>query len=297
MQTEKEQTSKGMPGFLTAEAALILPAVLAIFLFFLYFLQVLFVEQELYSAGIKVLRQTAACGYLMKYADVQAELLWEAEGDYFYVTKEILELLQEAGYQEWFQTAVRRELTEPEMVEQVVKQGWKGISFWGSEAYAEDEMTVVQMSYRVEFPVFGNLFPAVRFEKCLMMRSFSGEGEMELGRGELMEEEERPETEEGYVFVTERGAVYHQNKNCIYLLRKAEEYSVSELEQLRNRNGAIYYACGSCDHEEMGEQIWVTSYGTRYHVTRSCIQLTRQAKRILFSEAENYRPCSRCAAQ
>lgn len=277
---------------LTVEAALLMPVVLTVLLFFLYFIQVLYVEQELYSAAVKTLRETSACGYLMKYADSGQTALKNAKGEYFEAADFACEILQGAGYYVWFQSAVKSRVTDKKSIDNAVKGGFAGISFWGSDAYAEDELTVVCMKYKIVFPVFGKLIPPVSFQKNIFMRSFSGEGVLEKA------EDEEEGSEEGYVYVTETGTVYHVNVNCTYIKLSLESKGIGELNSLRNKYGGKYYPCDACVKKgESMETIWITGSGTHYHSRKNCSKIKRNVKKITVSEAEKYRPCSRCAAK
>lgn len=280
---------------LTVEAALILPALLSVLFFFLSFLQIIRVEQKLYYAATQVAEETAACGYLLKYADKELDALWESDGDYYKAAGFAIDLLQDAGDALWIRKALRKKLSDGDCVEAMVVGGISGIDFWGSETYAEDEMTVVRMNFRVAFPIFQRFLPKLSFEKTVLMRSFSGKGAFEDKEGEEENEGDEKE-EEGYVYITENGTVYHTSANCTYIRRKVQKEQRDEIEKKRNQYGAKYYRCEGClKSGQVPETVFVTKAGTRYHATKDCSKIKRTVKKILFSEASAYRPCSRCA--
>lgn len=293
--------SKKRKAALTVEAALIMPIVLSVLLFFLYFLQILYVEQNLYAAAIKALRDTSACGYIIKYADSMQnalEDLEEGEGKYFDVPDIAKKVLRSAGSHIWFQSVTKNNVSDLESIENAVKGGFAGISFQGSDAYADDELTVVNMQYRILFPVFQTLIPPISFQKQFVMRSFSGDGILIHTGGEKDEDAENPSGEEQYVYVTETGTVYHINSNCTYIKRKVEQQNIEELEILRNKYGGKYYPCSSCAGKgTSGSTVWVTKSGTHYHFNKDCSKIKRDIKKLPISEADKYRPCSRCAAE
>lgn len=279
---------------LTVEAALILPALLSVLFFFLSFLQIIRVEQKLYYAATQVTEETAACGYLLKYADKELDALWESGGDYYKAAGFAIDLLQDAGDALWIRRAMRKKLSGEDCVEAMVVGGVSGIDFWGSESYAEDEMTVVRMNFRISFPIFQRFLPKLSFEKTVLMRSFSGRGALEGDE----ESGEKTEEEEGYVYVTESGTVYHTSANCTYIRRKVQKEKSEGIAKRRNQYGAKYYRCESCmKNVEMPESVFVTKAGTRYHAAKDCSKIKRTVKKILFSEASAYRPCSRCAKE
>ncbi len=139
---------------LTVEAALILPILLSALLFFLSFLQIIRVEQKLYYAAAEIAEETASCGYVMKYAQQEFDALWEDGGEYGAVTGFVTDLLQGAGNALWFRRALRAKLADEDCIEAMVVRGVGGIDFWGSEIYAEDEMSVICMEFDISFPVF-----------------------------------------------------------------------------------------------------------------------------------------------
>ena len=279
---------------LTAEAALIMPVVLTALLFFVYLLQILSVEQELYEAAVKALRDTSSYGYFLKHADNRLDALQKVEGEYFEAAEFANEVLQGLGNYLWFQSAVKNRVADIESINKAVKGGFSGISFWGSDAYAEDELTVICMEYKIVFPLFQNLIPSVSFQKCVIMRSFSGDGALEEDE---KEEENEESKEEGYVYVTENGSVYHVSINCTYIKFSVKPKNFDELDNLRNKYGGKYYPCEACSKKgEATQTIWITDTGTHYHHQQDCSKIKRNVKKITISEAENYRPCSRCAA-
>ncbi|MDE7326150.1 MAG: hypothetical protein K2N63_07745, partial [Lachnospiraceae bacterium] len=193
---------------LTVEAALILPVLLSVLLFFLSFLQIIRMEQKLYFAAAEVAEETAACGYVLKYAQQEFDAFWEDGGEYDGVAGFVTGLLQGTKDALWFRRALRAKLADEECIGAMIDGGVKGIDFWGSEIYAEDEIAVVRMDFDVSFPVFQRFLPKLPFEKYVIVRSFSGEGQ--LGQGEVEEpgDGDEEESEGSYVFVTENGTVY-----------------------------------------------------------------------------------------
>lgn len=298
---------------LTAEAALVLVVLMSVFITFIYLFQIIYVELELTMAATAAVEETADAGYLMKHIDEYLDAVTKGAGEEGTETEEMnqisgweeiglgraemlslaRELVYSVGSELWFREAVKSRLSDFDGVDSVIAGGYEGISFWGSDAYAEDEMTVVCMKYEIEFPVLQALLPRLSFQKNILMRSFSGEGSIEASR---LEEEAEPETEEGYVFVTETGTVYHLSQSCTYICLSVEQSKYTELEKKRNRYGSKYYACESCaEGKGVQEKVWVTKSGTRYHYEEECSRLKRTVKKLPESEAWDYRPCSRCA--
>ena len=283
---------KNVQGSLTVEAALLLPAAMSVILFFLHLFRILWAEQQLAHAGLEVLQTVSDCGYLFKYAGAELELSGKDLEGYEAVAKAAGELLRGAGSSAWFRSSLQRSLPDGSLTEDIIEGGLDGISYWGSDVYAEDEMAVICISCQLRFPVFCEYLPAIVLEKKFLMRSFSGDGELELA-----EEETKTETEKGFVYVTETGTVYHENRNCTYIKLSLQQKAFDQIGQSRNASGGIYYPCAGCITPQSSPAVvWVTKTGTHYHSGKDCSRIKRSVKKIAVSEAEKYRPCSKCAA-
>ncbi len=296
MNRKRKLAAKTVSASLTVEAALVLPVFLSVFLFFLSFLQIIRAEQQIYYAASELTEKTAACGYILKYATQEAEALWERDGEYFEAVEFAADILQGAGDALWVHGAMQKKLKDVKYIDSLVEGGIGKIDFWGSEVYAEDEMAVIRMDFKISFPVFGKLLPKLSFRENVVMRSFSGVGEFE--RAEEEEEGAQEESEEGYVYVTETGTVYHVRENCTYIRLSVEQTSGSKIAEKRNQYGGKYYPCESCMKDGVvPEKVWITKTGTRCHTKKDCGKIKRTVRKIPVSEAADYRPCSRCAKE
>ncbi|SES34249.1 hypothetical protein SAMN04487884_13110 [Butyrivibrio fibrisolvens] len=111
------------------------------------------------------------------------------------------------------------------------------------------------------------------------------------------DQEEEQEDEDPDVYIAKRaGAVYHTDKGCTYLTRNIHNCPYIEIEDKRNKGGAIYYPCNTCGGGTSGT-VYYTDYGRRYHSSLDCHQLTRDIITLKLSAAkeQGYRPCSVCA--
>lgn len=101
--------------------------------------------------------------------------------------------------------------------------------------------------------------------------------------------------EERNVYVTEEGQVFHISPNCTYIRIVVQEINSKELDGARNQYGRSYEPCRKCAMGECPTEIYITAGGNCFHYTRDCSGLKRTVRSISVKEAENYRPCSRCA--
>lgn len=106
---------------------------------------------------------------------------------------------------------------------------------------------------------------------------------------ESANEEESEET----VYVTEYGKVYHRSKSCSYLKVSIRAVNLVVVNNLRNAEGACYYACEQCG-SNCTNTVFVTTYGNRYHATLQCSGLKRTIQEIPLSQVGDKQPCKKC---
>lgn len=95
------------------------------------------------------------------------------------------------------------------------------------------------------------------------------------------------------VYITDTGTVYHKNYHCTYLDLSIHMVRKSELSELRSIDGGKYYACEYCT-DSVGNCIYVTNSGNRYHSSLSCSGLKRTIYAIPLSDALGKGACTRC---
>lgn len=150
-----------------------------------------------------------------------------------------------------------------------------------------DEMDFVA-DYRMELPFRLLTKSSCMFRARVHTRAFTGVTE----RGK-----QREESGEQDVYITETGRVYHTSLSCTYLKLSISQLKFSDIGQLRNEGGGKYKPCEKCckENEPPGKaDVWITNFGDRYHISRSCSGLKRTIKKIRRSEAGSRTPCSKC---
>jgi hypothetical protein len=123
----------------------------------------------------------------------------------------------------------------------------------------------------------------------LVYRNWTGEGG-DLTGGEADAEEQ------GIVYMTEHGRVYHIRRDCSYIKIDVTAVLSEAIGGKRNASGAKYYACEFCSPVlRNGTQVFITEYGTRFHALSSCSAIKRTVKECVLEEVrESYPACSRC---
>lgn len=96
------------------------------------------------------------------------------------------------------------------------------------------------------------------------------------------------------VYVAETGSVYHMDPDCTHIRLSIQTVQRSALKGLRNTSGGKYHACEKC-RGGSGDEVYISPYGDRYHGTLGCSGLKRTVHTVAKDEAEDLRPCSKCA--
>lgn len=99
--------------------------------------------------------------------------------------------------------------------------------------------------------------------------------------------------DEGMVYVTETGLVYHKDYHCTHLDLSIRMVQSGEVNGFRNKSGGKYHACERCGGGG-GGGIYITDTGDRYHSSLSCSGLKRTVYAVPLSEAAGKRACSKC---
>ena len=111
---------------------------------------------------------------------------------------------------------------------------------------------------------------------------------------DIPDDPEKSEQELDIVYITENGTVYHENRNCTYLVLSIREVSRSVAETAVNQWGKKYSPCEKCKPDSISLTLYITEEGERYHSDRNCSGLKRTVFSVPRSRAVGYRACSRC---
>lgn len=180
----------------------------------------------------------------------------------------------------------------------LVKDGLEGIDFSESEIFVSQGKIKLVANYTIGFP--GAILDVGNRDLSCQVKSVAFYGAAWDKSKEFVNEEKKDEEEEteDKVYVTKHGTVYHEKSDCTYIVVTADKVLLASIDKIRSANGAIYYPCETCSYPNYeGLFVYVTTYGTRYHIDKNCRQIEHYCEEIDRSEAEDrkLRPCSKCA--
>lgn len=166
-----------------------------------------------------------------------------------------------------------------------VEGGISGLSFIHSSVMGADQMIDLNAVWKMKimFPLPGiNGFKVIDRAR---IRAFTGyDNTRRLDRSGESEE---------MVFITEKGTVYHRDRNCRHLNIRISTVNRVSVKGLRNSSGGKYYPCEYCG-KGTGDNLYITEDGDRYHTKISCPGLKRTVKTVPISEVGGRGPCAKC---
>jgi hypothetical protein len=173
----------------------------------------------------------------------------------------------------------RKELNSYTLPASCIKGGTAGISLRSSSS--SDVYVTLQAVYRVKLPIPFFHLQGIAVTQNSKSHKWTGD------RGDL--------AEDTYVYVTENGTVYHRSRDCSYLDLSIQSVQAADLAGLRNKNAHKYNACKDCVAKNAASGVvYITDYGTCYHIRVSCSGLKRTIYLIPLSEVGTKGACSKC---
>ena len=267
-------------GSLTVETALVLPIFLCLSIALVSILEMMTLFSKVEYALHETAREIAVAEYPIEFIQKAGEEIFEFElGE---DTKEYLDYIPSGPI-------VRVLFTEKfglkNISNSLIKNGEAGIFFFRSDVFDDEGNVDLIATYKVE-PFF-NLFKVGEMTFANRVRVHAWKG---YNHTKNLEEDE-------YVYVTETGSVYHTNRDCNHLHITIITVSKGKVDECRNKDGKIYYACEKCASkgDGEGEFVFITPYGTSYHTSLSCSGLKRTIYKVKREEVGGKKLCETCA--
>ena len=153
------------------------------------------------------------------------------------------------------------------------------------KSYVRINTGVVELSasYKVRLPVPEFVIKPLCYEEKMRMKIWNGFYKTDISNWE----------HETVVYISETGLVYHLDSTCTYLEPSIKQVQASEIGNLRNEGGGKYYACGLCLADKK-EEVYITSYGNRYHGSSLCSRIKRTVYAVSLQDVKGKGACSKC---
>lgn len=164
----------------------------------------------------------------------------------------------------------------------IVAGGSSGIDCRASRISPITGIGELSVKYKIRIPVPAFHIAVIAFEDKMQVKVWNGYEKGGFGT-----------KDEGIVYMTETGLVYHRDYHCTHLELSIRMVQSEEVKLLRNKSGGKYHVCERCG-KGAGGGVYITDTGDRYHSSLSCSGLKRTVYAVPVSEAAGKRACSKC---
>jgi hypothetical protein len=274
---------------LTVEAALVMPIFLFSIFTFLYIIQIFTMQERIQSAITKMGLNLAKTAYFYQdFPDITEAVNFDKSVFGNDIDLGIDDLTDQIMSGCTLKLFAKKYLDNDWINHTCIFGGFDGIDFFQSKISNDEGYIDIVLIYKVRIPIRILALSDMTMIQRVKLRTWTG---YQVDPG-YTTGENRDGT---IVYITETGQVYHKSKECSHL--KLSISAVTGIpDSLRNNNGAKYKKCEECSKGKLNPYAtyYITSYGTRYHTTRTCSGLKRSIREISISEVGSRRPCSRC---
>ncbi len=276
---------------MTVEAAVLLPLFLFFFLNLGCAIELIRLHSNLEFALCDIGNSMTVYGYALSEIEQKFDQKSEQQLDQKSEQQPEKEntLLQEIGdiafSYAYIKNKIVDELGQQYLEESPIVNGVNGLQFLESEIFDENDYFEVVVTYKIE--PFSDV---IGFGSFRMANRYYGH----LWTGYKIPGTDEENADEDVVYVTKHGVVYHENRNCSYLVLSIREVSLREASESRNAKGEKYELCMLCRDIGVQRRVYITEDGENIHYTKDCIGLKRTIYALSRTETKEYRPCTRC---
>ncbi len=298
-------------GSLTVEAALVLPVFIYIIIAFIYFLQIIRLQESLQNAitesGLFSAKYAYVYDYVTEYGKedtnhpdtkemTETNVIGETPGEDTEnnLPSSVEEVIAKTLDSAYYKVKMQDYLDISTINRFCIKNGFDGIHTYLSGFLKDDNAIDIIVSYDINLPLMFFHIQDIPVMQRVRLRGWNGH------RVALKNESSDPsspsEDNEKMVYITETGTVYHLYRDCTYLRLSIREVNIGQVGNLRNEAGGKYTECNLCkDSAADGIQtVYITDSGDRYHWNLACSGLKRTVITIPISQVGDRNLCSRC---
>lgn len=283
-------------GSLTVEAALVLPIYIYIMIAFLYFLQIIRLQEMLQNAitetGFFTAKYAYVYDYIKEYETEEPEDNKNLEED---TSESSIEAAIAKTIDSTFYKIKMKDYLNVNLLNQFcIKGGYSGIHTNLSAFMDEEEAIDIILTYDIRLPLLFIHIKDIPMMQRVRLRGWSGH--------KVSVKTSSPDSTNGneqMVYITQTGTVYHLYKDCTYLKLSIKEVNLSQVDALRNDSGGKYKKCNVCEGAMPPDlkTVYITNTGDRYHWNLSCSGLKRTILTVPISEIRDRSLCSRCGTK
>lgn len=276
-------------GSITVEASLVMPLFIYGIIAFLYFSQILYIQECVQASLTETAKEASRYGFIyddFKKSSIDNNMDSDAKEDQNKQT--ICKRLLDGTF---FQINFNENLSKFNISDTCLVGGRAGILLYLSSFMSDNEAIDVIVAYQIKIPVALIKINGFTMIQRVKSRAFIGQTIKDNSEGADCSEDDP------IVYITETGKVYHLDKQCTHLKLSIQSIVISEVSRLRNKNGAIYKPCEKCAMQAKlsnNEVVYITTEGNRYHTSLNCSGLKRTIFEVLLSKVKDRNVCSRC---
>lgn len=272
----------------TVEASLVIPIFIYAVMAVMYFIQIIAVRVHVNDALYTTLKKCAAYAYIYEnYGEYAGNKALESGLADNNTLDSNSGAIKKGMVVETIRRMFLKELGEGYARQNNIVNGDAGLIFISTKVLQGDSVIDIKVSYYVKnpFDIFGE--SKVKIADRKRINAWLGEDKDDYAKTQ--------EASSEYVYITAGGEVYHTNPQCTHLLRFIKECQRTDIDQLRNSEGAKYYSCQRCDFDiEDEDKVYYTEYGTRFHSSSLCTELRRDIQKVKKSCVSDRRLCEKC---
>lgn len=296
-----------MEGSLTVEVALVLPIFIYVVIAFIYFLQILRLQECLQNAITETGLFTAKYAYVYDYVreygkgnsnnNTDNEERSSDENKDSHSISSIEAVIAKSINSSYYKLKIQDYLDVNFIDQFCVKNGFNGISTHLSSFLEEDAAVDIVLRYDIKLPLQFLHMKDIPVLQRVRLRGWIGH-KVALKSG-TPDSSDQTEGDERIVYITETGTVYHYYRDCSHLDLSVHEVNINQIHTLRNEGGGKYTPCDLCKDSvfEETQSVYITDYGDRYHYSLTCSGLKRTIITISISQVGDRSLCSRCSAR
>lgn len=276
---------KNNRGSMTVEASLIIPILLSVFLAFLYFFQILVIQERVGTGLCQTAQVISQYGYLLakEPADGDDTVEPEKETQRDSLVSQYVKGLLTGKYMENY-------ISDDFLDATAVYGGRHGVVYRTSVQADQDGSIYLRADYMVSMPLFSFVAPKFKFGQQVSSRVFYGTEEIGCVENE----------DDAWVYITpnsEKSKVYHTSETCTHLQLQVEAIAYEQISGRRTSGGGRFTACEKCMRGRSsgrGQTMYITKEGTCYHCSVECSGLKRNVRKVKLSTLEGYHVCKKC---